>query len=162
MSGSKDVCPLCNRVASSVVDPRYAHLTARIVESLKKGMQLTGKEKYYEDYVKRKYKGKWKKAEDIDLCLCNNIHMVTFHKEAYQRLASEEILTGDIVTFLLTFEGKPQEQQLAKGLEAGKDKNISKGQKNYLEWFKQNKKNLEKPKQYVLLFQQIPFSQKMR
>jgi hypothetical protein len=66
------------------------------------------------------------------------------------------------VTFLLTFEGKPQEQQQAKGLEAGKDKNISKGQKNYLVWFKQNKKNLEKPKQYVLLFQQIPFSQKMR
>jgi len=140
LSGSKDLCPLCNRIASSVIDPRYTYLTSRIIESLKKGMQLTGKEKYYTDYAKRKYQGKWKKAEDIDLCLLNNIHMATFHKETYQRLASEEILTGDLVKFLLTFEGKPEEQHLAKGLVAGKDKNSTKAENVLSKWLEDNKK----------------------
>jgi hypothetical protein len=141
LTAERQICPLCNRDVNAIVDERYLALSTRIVDSLKKGMNLSGKEKSYQDYVKRKYKGKWQ-AEDIDLCLCSNLHMVLEHKGNYRMLVAEQILSGDLPTYLLSFDVEKEKLNLStlmgKNLEVP-SKNLTKGDKAFLEYLKKGK-----------------------
>lgn len=149
VQGKMSHCPLCNLAGDSLLAyDTEKYREKLILEGLQSGMTKLSKydpknpKGFYEYLTHRKYDGTWR-DNPVDLCLLCNMHVHLRHPVRYARLWNEKILLGGLPAWLVSesyLTKKPFKEELAKGLEPAKDKNLSKGEKVFSKWLQDNKK----------------------
>jgi hypothetical protein len=141
LSGTTSLCPECHRDANGIEE---SYPIAEILSSLKGGMQLSGKEKGYLDYVKRKYPSKWV-GEKLDLCLRNTLHLFLSHRGTFDSLIREGVLPFNegLTEWLRTERWKDKTQKLSletlmkDGLQSPQERNSTESDKKLKKWLSQ-------------------------
>jgi hypothetical protein len=139
LTGKTNICPLCHKDMEYHTEDN-AYLSKKIIDSLKAGMTTLSREdeKYYYKVVKRKYPAKWR-AEDIDLCLRNTLHMHLTHGRI-ESLVKAKILSGALPEWLASkgYEDKQTKMNLSSlfpdSQDSPSDKNTTKSEKILKRW----------------------------